>query len=128
MIKLIVLLLLSFVFKQMAISKKTKDVPLINYQMIPSQRWKVSAKELVKLKEKLKIFVASEIQKEGSFLLRKYYKEFYISDEENENDTESRDSPHQKETESVPSPENSEMDLQDEINKSFDINGPILLI
>ncbi|EUD69254.1 hypothetical protein C922_00117 [Plasmodium inui San Antonio 1] len=71
----------------------------------------------MKLKEKLKIFVAAEIQKEGSTLLRKYYKEFYTSDEQAD-EAESGESPSEKETEGN----------QDEASNTFDVNGPIQLI
>ncbi|CAG9473627.1 conserved Plasmodium protein, unknown function [Plasmodium vivax] len=129
MLKAIVplLLLLALAFTQTVRLQRTSDVPLINYQMIPSQRWKVSAKELVKLKEKLKIFVAAEIQKEGSILLRKYYKEFYPSDEQAD-EAESGESPPEKETEDAPPSEKADMGDQDEASDSFDVNGPVQLI
>ncbi|ANQ10009.1 Uncharacterized protein PCOAH_00044460 [Plasmodium coatneyi] len=121
------LLLLALAFTQTVRLQIMNDVPLINYQMVPSQRWKVSAKELVKLKEKLKTFVAAEIQKEGSILLRKYYKEFYTSDEQAD-EAQSGESPREKETEDTPPSEKAEMGDEDEVSNTFDVNGPIQLI
>ncbi|KAI4836628.1 hypothetical protein MKS88_004427 [Plasmodium brasilianum] len=129
--KIILLLLFFFIFNKSVLLKKTYDIPLINYEMIPLQRWKVSAKELAKLKENLKIFITSEIQKEGTTLLRKYYKEFYISNENNENEMEVERSSSEKESKSSPFLGNTKMDDEANENKrkeSLDINGPILLI
>ncbi|SBO25135.1 conserved Plasmodium protein, unknown function [Plasmodium knowlesi strain H] len=104
------LLLLALALIQTVKLQIMNDIPLINYQMVPSQRWKVSAKELVKLKEKLKTFVAAEIQKEGSTMLRKYYKEFYTSADEQSDEAESSgESSSEKETESESLPEKAEM-------------------
>ncbi|EWC73531.1 hypothetical protein C923_05787 [Plasmodium falciparum UGT5.1] len=81
--KLILFFLFYCIFKNTVLLQRTNDIPLINYEMIPLRRWQVSNKEFTKLKEKLKIFIASEIQKDKSILLRKYYKEFYIIDDNN---------------------------------------------
>ncbi|KJP85179.1 hypothetical protein AK88_05197 [Plasmodium fragile] len=121
------LLLLALAFTQTVRLQTTNDVPLINYQMVPSQRWKVSAKELMKFKEKLKTFVAAEIQKEGSILLRKYYKEFYASDEQGD-EAQSGESPQEKETDDASPSEKTEMGDQDEASNTLDLNGPIQLI
>ncbi|SCO93907.1 conserved Plasmodium protein, unknown function [Plasmodium malariae] len=126
--KIILLLLFFFIFNKSVLLKKTYDIPLINYEMIPLQRWKVSAKELAKLKENLKIFITSEIQKEGTTLLRKYYKEFYISNENNENEMEVERSSSEKESKSSPFLGNTKMANENKRKESLDINGPILLI
>ncbi|SBS86377.1 conserved Plasmodium protein, unknown function [Plasmodium ovale curtisi] len=98
--------------------------------MVPSQRWKVSTKELAKLKEKLKIFITSEIQKEGSALLRKYFKEFLLSEEDQEDDTKTVESSPEKGSEGKLT-ESAEIDdegNEDKGKRSFGVNGPILLI
>ncbi|CRG94862.1 conserved Plasmodium protein, unknown function [Plasmodium gallinaceum] len=128
--KQIVFFFCFFFFKNIVNPEKINDIPLVNYEMIPLQRWKVSAKELIKLKEKLKIFIASEIQKEGSRILRKYYKEFYVLDEDN-NEKVSTETILDKEIKTPPFLENTKLDeneSKNKIKKSFGINGPILII
>ncbi|SCP05617.1 conserved Plasmodium protein, unknown function [Plasmodium ovale] len=123
---ILLLLFCLFTLKRLAISEKINDVPLINYEMVPSQRWKVSTKELAKLKEKLKIFITSEIQKEGSALLRKYFKEFLLS-EDQEDDTKTVESSPEKGSEGKLT-ESAEIGNEDKGKRSFGVNGPILLI
>ncbi|CRH01259.1 conserved Plasmodium protein, unknown function [Plasmodium relictum] len=125
------LLFFVFFFKNTVIPEKINDIPLVNYEMVPLQRWKVSAKELIKLKEKLKIFITSEIQREGSRMLRKYYKEFYVLDEDNLNENISKETLDKKEMKTPPFLENTKLDEKgnkNKIKKTFEINGPILII
>ncbi|VWU50859.1 conserved protein, unknown function [Hepatocystis sp. ex Piliocolobus tephrosceles] len=124
------LLLFCFlILKNLVSSESITDIPLINYEMIPLQRWKVSAKELGKLKEQLKIFITSEIQKEGSALLQKYYKEFLIPDEEIENGVQPETLCRQNcETLSSENIKTDDEEIKKNIYKSFNLNGPVLLI
>lgn len=87
-----------FCLNKAACLENANAIPEVKYEMIPLQRWKVSIKELVALKEKLKVFISAEIQKEGSQLLRKYFKEFENIDEDSE-DTEDTDFNESVETE-----------------------------
>ncbi|KYN96253.1 hypothetical protein PGSY75_1466500 [Plasmodium gaboni] len=125
--KLILLFFLFYcIFKNTVLLQKTNDVPLINYEMIPLRRWQVSNREFTKLKEKLKIFIASEIQKNKSILLRKYYKEFYII-EDNNNDIVPAENLNEEKINNVLSEKLSDVnELKND--KTIDVNGPILLI
>ncbi|SOV19735.1 conserved Plasmodium protein, unknown function [Plasmodium gaboni] len=125
--KLILLFFLFYcIFKNTVLLQKTNDVPLINYEMIPLRRWQVSNREFTKLKEKLKIFIASEIQKNKSILLRKYYKEFYII-EDNNNDIVTAENLNKEKSNNVLSEKLSDVnELKND--KTIDVNGPILLI
>ncbi|SOV19821.1 conserved Plasmodium protein, unknown function [Plasmodium sp. gorilla clade G2] len=125
--KLILLFFLFYcIFKNTVLLQRTNDVPLINYEMIPLRRWQVSNREFTKLKEKLKIFIASEIQKDKSILLRKYYKEFYIIDDNN-NDIVPVENLDEEKSNNVLSEKLSDVnELKND--KTIDVNGPILLI
>ncbi|SOV25384.1 conserved Plasmodium protein, unknown function [Plasmodium sp. DRC-Itaito] len=125
--KLILLFFLFYcIFKNTVLLQRTNDVPLINYEMIPLRRWQVSNREFTKLKEKLKIFIASEIQKNKSILLRKYYKEFYII-EDNNNDIVPAENLNEEKINNVLSEKLSDVnELKND--KTIDVNGPILLI
>ncbi|VEV58387.1 conserved Plasmodium protein, unknown function [Plasmodium vinckei vinckei] len=114
------------IFKHAIISKGLTDIPLINYEMVPSQRWKVASNELAKLKEKLKLFITSEIQKEESNLIRKYYKEFLLPDEDDMNELESESLSTKKED--TPNLiEDTKIETIIQGKQPFDVNGPILL-
>ncbi|CXI95805.1 conserved Plasmodium protein, unknown function [Plasmodium berghei] len=115
------------IFKNVIISKGLNDIPLINYEMVPSQRWKVASNELAKLKEKLKLFITSEIQKEESNLIRKYYKELLLPDEDNMNKFESELFSTKKEDTNDLLEEDTEFGTIIQGKQSFDANGPILL-
>ncbi|ETW54330.1 hypothetical protein PFUGPA_04199 [Plasmodium falciparum Palo Alto/Uganda] len=124
--KLILLFLFYCIFKNTVLLQRTNDIPLINYEMIPLRRWQVSNKEFTKLKEKLKIFIASEIQKDKSILLRKYYKEFYIIDDNN-NDIAPVENLYEEKNNNILRKKVSDINgLKND--KTIDVNGPILLI
>ncbi|CZU00362.1 hypothetical protein PFAG_05762 [Plasmodium falciparum Santa Lucia] len=124
--KLILFFLFYCIFKNTVLLQRTNDIPLINYEMIPLRRWQVSNKEFTKLKEKLKIFIASEIQKDKSILLRKYYKEFYIIDDNN-NDIAPVENLYEEKNNNILRKKVSDINgLKND--KTIDVNGPILLI
>ncbi|SPJ13026.1 conserved Plasmodium protein, unknown function [Plasmodium sp. DRC-Itaito] len=124
--KLILFFLLYCIFKNTVLLQRTSDIPLINYEMIPLRRWQVSNREFTKLKEKLKIFIASEIQKDKSALLRKYYKEFYITDDNN-NDIAPVENLNEEKNNNILRKNVSDINgLKND--KTIDVNGPILLI
>ncbi|SOS81489.1 conserved Plasmodium protein, unknown function [Plasmodium sp. gorilla clade G1] len=124
--KLILFFLFYCIFKNTVLLQRTNDIPLINYEMIPLRRWQVSNKEFTKLKEKLKIFIASEIQKDKSILLRKYYKEFYIIDDNN-NDIAPVENFNEEKNNNILRKKVSDINgLKND--KTIDVNGPILLI
>ncbi|CDO67129.1 conserved Plasmodium protein, unknown function [Plasmodium reichenowi] len=124
--KLILFFLFYCIFKNTVLLQRTNDIPLINYEMIPLRRWQVSNKEFTKLKEKLKIFIASEIQKDKSILLRKYYKEFYIIDDNN-NDIAPVENLNEEKNNNILRKKVSDINgLKND--KTIDVNGPILLI
>ncbi|GAB67919.1 hypothetical protein PCYB_124850 [Plasmodium cynomolgi strain B] len=93
------LLLLAIAFTQMVRLQRTNDVPLINYQMVPSQR------------------------KKDPFCFENITRNFTRQYE-----AESGESPPEKETEDTPPSEKAEMGDQDEASNTFDVNGPIQLI
>ncbi|SOV83714.1 conserved Plasmodium protein, unknown function [Plasmodium sp. gorilla clade G3] len=114
------------IFKNTVLLQRTNDIPLINYEMIPLRRWQVSNREFTKLKEKLKIFIASEIQKDKSILLRKYYKEFYIIDDNNNNIAPAENINEEKSNKILRKNLSDVNGLKND--KTIDVNGPILLI
>ncbi|ETB63039.1 hypothetical protein YYC_00637 [Plasmodium yoelii 17X] len=123
---IIIFCFILIIFKHVIISKGLNDIPLINYEMVPSQRWKVASTELAKLKEKLKLFITSEIQKEESNLIRKYYKEFLLPDDDNMNNFES-ELVSTKKGDISDLLEDGEIETKIQEKVSFDTNGPILL-
>lgn len=134
--KIIFFLFFVTFFNKECLNYEINTVPEINYEMIPLQRWKVSRKELINLKNKLKLFIAAEIQNQGAKLIRKYYKEFYnIEDiDSNENDNMNDNINLDKIIEQIDSEVSNFTQIEDseDNNKNskmnFITNGPIALV